>query len=57
MAVIHDIGIFIYHSRAGGMCLHIKITFRPTNNIGPRKVIYLKDQTYCLGLSEISYFI
>jgi hypothetical protein len=38
-----------------GFCLHIKITFGPTNSIGPKQVIYLKDQTYYLGLNETSY--
>jgi hypothetical protein len=49
------VAYYIYHSHAGGMCLHIKITFGPTNSIGPKQVIYLKDQTYCLGPNETSY--
>ena len=28
------VAYYIYHSRAGGMCLHIKITFGPINSIG-----------------------
>ncbi len=51
------VAYYIYHSRAGSMCLHMKITFGPTNSIGPNWVICLKDQAHCLGLNETSCFI